>query len=272
MKYKIIITDLDGTLLNDNAVVSEVNRKKLIELAENKTIRVIATGRNLYSVKKVLPENFPIDYLIFSSGAGIFNWQTQELIFVRNISQEVVNKTVEIFNQFEISFAIHHPVPESHRFAYWLHEPTSSFFEHRLNLYADFAYLFNRGGFWEGDASQLLAILPPDVTLFQSIKSKINYANVIRSTSPTDGIAIWLEIFHSEVSKGTGVEWLCKYLNVSQSETVGVGNDYNDIDLLDFTAQSFLVANAPAELKQNYKLTQSNNNDGFALVAEMFFN
>ncbi|PIE66451.1 MAG: hypothetical protein CSA26_00815 [Desulfobacterales bacterium] len=43
---------------------------------------------------------------------------------------------------------------------------------------------------------------------------------------------------------------------------MGIGNDYNDIELLDFTALSYMVANAPAELKERYGQTSSNDNHG----------
>ncbi len=39
--------------------------RSLFWLGENNIIRVIATGRNFFSVIKVLKDNFPIDYLIF---------------------------------------------------------------------------------------------------------------------------------------------------------------------------------------------------------------
>ena len=64
---KAIITDLDGTLLPRGGSIS-ADTLEAFRLAGNKgCIRIIATGRNLYSALKILPAGFPIDYLVFSS-------------------------------------------------------------------------------------------------------------------------------------------------------------------------------------------------------------
>jgi HAD superfamily hydrolase (TIGR01484 family) len=80
-KIKIVFSDLDGTLLNNSHILSQVNRKTLMELKKRGIIRVVATGRSLFSAQKVMDLDFPIDYLIFSSGAGIMNWHNQESIY-----------------------------------------------------------------------------------------------------------------------------------------------------------------------------------------------
>ena len=51
---KMVITDLDGTLLDDNGKVSLTDMKSLYFLGEKNVIRVVATGRNFFSLSKVL--------------------------------------------------------------------------------------------------------------------------------------------------------------------------------------------------------------------------
>ncbi len=81
MKTKIIFIDLDGTLIGDNRKVSERNLNSLQRAGDLGITRVIATGRSLFSFRKSIPLDFPIDYLIFSSGAGVMDWKTQQLIY-----------------------------------------------------------------------------------------------------------------------------------------------------------------------------------------------
>ena len=54
--WEMIITDLDGTLLNNNREVSLLDMKSLFWLGENDIPRVIATGRSFYSTKKALKD------------------------------------------------------------------------------------------------------------------------------------------------------------------------------------------------------------------------
>ena len=77
---KMVITDLDGTLANRDGKISKADLNTLEQLGEQNITRVIATGRSIYSAKKVLDENLPIDYLLFSSGAGILHWHRKEII------------------------------------------------------------------------------------------------------------------------------------------------------------------------------------------------
>jgi len=86
---------------------------------------------------------------------------------------------------------------------------------------------------------------------------------VIRATSPMDHESIWMEIYHSDVSKGNAVEFLCHRHHINKDRVMGIGNDYNDTDMLGFVGQPFVVANAPEELKELYRHSLSNNESGF---------
>jgi hypothetical protein len=80
-----------------------------------------------------------------------------------------------------------------------------------------------------------------------------------------------MEIFPESVSKGNGIDWLCNKLKIDSSETISVGNDYNDIDMLEYTAEKFIVSNAPDDLKERFPICKSNQESGFTDVASQFF-
>ena len=69
---KAIIIDLDGTTLPRNwHQISEENRVALEEAGQQGVVRILATGRSVFSLNNTLPEGLPVDYMVFSSGAGI---------------------------------------------------------------------------------------------------------------------------------------------------------------------------------------------------------
>jgi len=115
-----------------------------------------------------------------------------------------------------------------------------------------------------GAACQLVAIIHDDVSIYERIKNKLSQFNVIRATSPLDGKSIWIEIFPGTVSKGSAAAWLCRRLGCRADAVLGIGNDYNDLDLLNWTGRSFVVANAPAEIKNKFRITASNSDNGFS--------
>jgi hydroxymethylpyrimidine pyrophosphatase-like HAD family hydrolase len=81
----MVVTDLDGTLLNSSASLSAANRDTLCRLGEQGVLRVVATGRNLYSARLAMTPDMPVDYLVFASGAGTLAWPDGELSNVQHL-------------------------------------------------------------------------------------------------------------------------------------------------------------------------------------------
>ncbi len=260
---KMTITDLDGTLLNNNREVSLVDMKSLFWLGENNITRVIATGRNFFSLKKVLKDNFPIDYLIFSSGAGVYNWKKQTLMHSQYLPDFEVKQISKILIEHQVDFMIHEMIPENHRFVFHRSENHNPDFERRIQVYKDFAFELNPETEKYDHACQIIAVFPNNLDLFENIQQKFKDIKIIRTTSPLDGDSIWMEIFPKIVSKAYGIDWLCNELQINPENTISVGNDYNDIDMLEYTARKFVVNNSPADLKERFPVCKSNQESGF---------
>lgn len=262
-KISIIFTDLDGTLLDSDRNVSEINLSCLHELGERDIVRVIATGRSCFSFRKVINNDFPADYLIFSSGAGILNLQTTELIYSANLQTEDIKYISGQLKHQKVDFMVHHKVPENHRFVYHSTDRGNADFNRRIEIYREFGDNFTETGTNPDPAAQIIAIFPDDVEKFTAVKKHLNGYQITRTTSPLDGRSIWMEIHPKDVNKGSAASRLCHHLDIDHHHTFGIGNDYNDIDLLNFTSYSYLVANGPDELKRHYRQAKSNNEDGF---------
>lgn len=259
---KMVVTDLDGTLLSSKRKVSATDFQTLITLGKEGIIRVIATGRSPYSFSRVIPADFPIDYLVFSSGTGVMEYPSREILITHTIPSVKVFEIATILRQEQVSFKVLAPVPDNQY--YHFHESGNSHFDfyRRMELYRGFEQeiSFDPPNF--GDASQFLIILPDNVKLYESLKSKCHGVKVVRATSPIDQVAIWMEIFHPDVSKAHGVDYLAKRIGILPSEIIGIGNDYNDLDLLAYTGQSYVVESAPEEIKRLYTVVHSNDKNG----------
>jgi len=80
---KLVATDLDGTFLRNDKSISKENLETLNFLGERGIFRVIATGRNLKKTLEVIAPDVPFDYVVFSSGAGVYDLRKDKLIFIR---------------------------------------------------------------------------------------------------------------------------------------------------------------------------------------------
>lgn len=260
---KAVFTDLDRTLLTNSGTISKQNLTAMELLREKNILLIIATGRNLFSAKKVLNDEHLFKYLMFSSGAGVIDWDTNELIYKNHINSINTKKAIDILLENEIDFMVHDVILENHKFKYWTHHSLPDF-KRRIQLYKDYAQPLKLENA-PTKATQLLAILGKDqLDKFERLNHQLDFVKVIRTTSPLDHNSIWLEIFPKNISKGHTAEWLCKWLNILKEETIGIGNDFNDLDLLEFTSESYVVDNAPVELREKYNIIASNENNGFA--------
>ena len=101
---KAIIIDLDGTTLPRNwHQISEENRVALEEAGQQGVVRILATGRSVFSLNNTLPEGLPVDYMVFSSGAGIMHWADKEILLTRELSAEETQEPMPTTREMAIS-------------------------------------------------------------------------------------------------------------------------------------------------------------------------
>ena len=264
---KLVATDLDGTFLRNDRTISRRNLEALQQLGERGILRVAATGRNLRKVREVISDEVPFDYIVYSSGAGIFNWKEKQHIFHQNISPEPANLLSDFFRKKNYNYSVFAPAPENHKL--WFHKGDEECeeFNRFFSFHDAWTEALPTNGYFNKGLCQFLLIIPEDEEIFSVLKKEIEVQSdqirVIRSSSPVTHGYIWVEVFHHEVSKGQGVKHLCSLLSIPEEETAGVGNDYNDLDLLNFTAHSFIADNAPVQVKNWFCAVPSNEEDAF---------
>jgi hypothetical protein len=269
----MVITDLDGTLLHDDKMVSDKNMHTLRDLEKKDVCRVIATGRNLFSVRKVIPPNFPIDYMIFSTGAGIMHWPSQTIEKTHHLRKDQIVEVASFLARNDFDFMIHHPIPENHYFLYYMTNGHNQDFLNRIELYNDFATKSEMGHYPLEAASQILAIEPKNNghKRLDLIFGTFTGVTTIRTTSPLDKQSLWIEIFADNASNSQAGTILSEKMGIENQNIVAIGNDFNDLDMLDWAGTSFVVSNAAQELRARYRQVDSNNEEGFTQAVSKWF-
>ena len=267
---EIVFSDIDGTLLNSDFKLSERNLQAMHKLKDNGYLIGLATGRNLYSSRKVLSDDLPIDYLIFSTGVGIQDFRTKEIFYSYRISAEQSRVAVELLKEMQQNFFVHFTAPDNHKF-YFNHANNECDFRERFKIYEEFAYEMPEQ--IDIDISQIVIVLPNNLNLFEKVyqvlKKELPDLSYIRATSPLNHSNIWLEVYPTNVSKGYAMRTLCNYLNIDLKNSFAIGNDYNDMEMLQMANYAYVVSNSPDELKLKYQIVGSNDQDGFAQMVEM---
>jgi len=272
---KLVATDLDGTFLRNDKSISKENLETLKFLGEKGIYRVIATGRNLKKTMEVVDSSVPFDYVVFSSGAGVYDLKQDKLIFYRNINEDSVQRIVDFLIANDLNFHLFKPVPENYQCWFYRGSLSCSEFENYFEFNQSQSEPLPVESPLNSEACQFLVVFPDDLNRFLALKSEIEQlfpdVKVVRTSSPLETGYIWMEIFHPQVSKGNGVRFVCDTLKIDHEHTLGIGNDYNDLDLLEFTNYSYLVANGPSEIRDRFLAADSNEDNAFAKAVENHF-
>jgi hypothetical protein len=102
--------------------------------------------------------------------------------------------------------------------------------------------------------------------LFPLVCRSLPRLNVVRTTSPLDGRSRWIEIFSRSVSKARASRWLARRYRVPESRILALGNDFNDLDLLEWAPRRYLVGDAPAELAERFPQVCAGGEADFSLA------
>lgn len=262
---KAIITDLDGTILPCGGAISRETLQSLYAAEAENIIRIIATGRTLYAARKIIPDDFPIDYLIFSSGVGIMDWKNKKIIRACHLRPDETRSIATYLWEYGINFTIQQEIPDNHHFYYTLFYPIHEDYRRRVEKFREFGKPISQVVQILTAATQFVVILSASqLSLIEKIKTGLKHYSVVRSTSPIDQQAIWIEIYPPGVNKGTASRYLLDQLHIPMQQCAGIGNDFNDTDFLDICGESYLVANAPVRLKPHYKTVASDKDNGFS--------
>lgn len=262
--FQLIATDLDGTLLRTDQSIGEEDRKALAACGERGIVRVAATGRSYYSAQRVLSDDAPIDYLVFSCGAGVLRWRDRELLHARMFPPHEALTIGNRLRSLELDFMVHTTIPDNHLFWYSARQENPDLTA-RIAHYAQCVRGELSDEAYQMPVTQFLVTLSCDETVFGGLQEHFApFAETIRSTSPFLPEYKWLELFPRGVNKGTGLEWLCATLGVAAEKCRVVGNDYNDLAMLERFPQSYVVANAPLALRERFRVVSDHNACGVA--------
>ena len=97
MTYKMIVLDLDDTLLRDDHTISSRTKEALMTAQEQGVKVVLASGRPTFGMRNVAKELRLEEYgsfILSFNGAKIINCKTNEEIFSSTLSPEIVHKPI----------------------------------------------------------------------------------------------------------------------------------------------------------------------------------
>lgn len=264
--YKLVALDMDGTLLREDKTISDRTKKAISDAREMGTTVVLATGRPIEGVRKVLKELDMLtdkDYVLSYNGALVQKTSDKQVI------SKVALSGRDAFELYELSKELGVNI---HIFSETLGLVTpkmSKYTEVEAEINDIEVKIIDMNTIKEDDVIiKVMMIDEPEILgpAFDKLPKEIfEKYTVVRSTP------YFLEFLNKEANKGVGVELLAKHLGINQDEIITMGDAGNDKHMIEYAGLGVAMGNAFDEIKEiaNY-ITDTNENDGVAKTIEKF--
>lgn len=257
---RMIATDLDGTLLGDDGLVSEANAAALRAAHEAGIIIAAATGRSRMTSVPLLEPCGAVDVAVCSNGAVIYDPNRHETLLARPIDPAALVEMVERVRG----------VLPGVGFGWEL--------DGRLSW--DEAFVRMRP---QADARRVLGGDPdpwPDFELEPVLKVLIGHPELTRDTlvaAIADHVpagvtvaasgATFIEVTGDGVDKASGLAWVCRRLDIDARDVLVLGDHVNDLAMLGWAGHAVAMANShPTVLAATERHAPANSDDGVAAV------
>lgn len=258
---RLLATDLDGTLLGPDGVVSERNVAALRLARAAGWYVVLATGRPPFMVDLLAPQLGEVaTHGVMANGSVVATLPDQTVLrtvrFEIELAVRVVTRLRSIDDGYGFALATDRGFAHQVGFAERMPAPTPTPPTDDVLVAADQAteaiklMVFHR----HHGAHELLGLLPTILG---------------HDVSVTHMGADCVEVGVAGIDKATGLMFLCDHLGVDAADVVAFGDEYNDHEMLVWAGRGVAMANAPEETRRLAdEVTLSNVDDGVAVALE----
>jgi Cof subfamily protein (haloacid dehalogenase superfamily) len=268
MNYKLLVVDVDGTLLGRDGSISVENKKALAKARDLGTMVSLSTGRVPRACLNIIKQ-LSLDGLhIFFDGALVSNTNQSQEVYLQPLNKSIVRQAVEFARQNDIYLELYSAT------RYFVEQETWGTDIHRqfFNLEAvvvDFSELLNQERIIK---LELMTSTPEEVaqarSFYLQFNGRLHFSWVRTPTYP--GID-FINVTDPGVSKGKALAALVSHLGISMTEVMAVGDGTNDIPLLSAAGLAIAMDNAPDEVKAiAHHITLDVDHSGLAAAINRF--
>lgn len=283
--YKLVAIDLDGTLLNSYGEVSEATKNALQKAKSQGVEIVLASGRPISSTESLAIELGVDNYLISGNGSAVFDIKNQKVIYDRFLNKEQVLKIAKLCekNSFFYNVYTEDEVIASslnYNVLFYYKENLKKIEEKRthINVVQNIEKYIEESG-----KEKFLKITVCDESqfIFNSIMKRLKmiedidvletaYMSKKKIKSGTEDVDIqyfYTEVTNKNVNKWSAIEFLLEKLNINKEEVLTIGDNMNDIEMIQNAGLGIVMGNSNPKMKEIAKEIVSDNNSEGVLEA-----
>ena len=268
---KLILSDIDGTILDNNHQVDAHLRDTITELKKESIPFVLASARSPHGMFPIAQElNLGANPIACYNGALIVegNKEHYQTLIEHGLSKADVKKIVALikkqFPHISINF---------YSGGDWIVEEIDQWVQIEANITKESPDIRNFDTLLTDDSipipihKLLLIANAQAIQEFFTYLKRVNFEDASFYLSKDN----YLEVTSQSVSKENALLEIAKYYDISLSQTMAIGDNYNDIPMLKLAGLGVAMANAPQAVKNEADIeTVSNNDNGVSKVIENY--
>ena len=265
MGYKMVFSDMDGTLLWKGVRVSVENSAAIRKAVDKGVEFVICTGRGVFGVEKHLQELHLLGkkgYVICQNGAAVYDLRDMHLVLKRSFSPSVVQPIaeraralgLELFYYDDRNFMIEKLTDEVKSYC-WMMQANPRILQEPTDYAGEFTKCLI-----SGERKNLSA-------LKRYVEKTAGDIFDLFYSSET-----YLELVKKGVSKGNALAATAQEANVPLAETIAIGDSDNDLSMILQAGLGVAMKNGEAHVKAaaDYITERSCEENGVAEAIEKF--
>ncbi|MDN5304948.1 MAG: hypothetical protein PWP46_1834 [Fusobacteriaceae bacterium] len=248
---KLIATDMDGTLLNNNHEIDKEFWDVLDEIKKKKILFCIASGRQYYNLLERFHDHK--DDILFIAENGNYVAYKGEEIFSNSIDKNIIPEFIELVRKIDECYIV--LCGKKSAYVENNYEP---FLNEVRKYYAKYEIVDDL----EKIDDDILKVAIYDFkgsehNVYPHFKKFEDKYKVVVSAKH------WLDIMIPNGNKGVAIQQVQKKYNITKEETMAFGDYLNDLEMLENSGYSYAMENAHPKLKEIAKyIAQSNENNG----------
>ena len=264
MKYKLIAMDLDGTLNNDQKVITEKTKAALMA-AQKQGIRLaLASARpspGLFKERDILRLQDHQGILMSYNGGRIVDAETGKVLFETSMDIEETRWVLRKLESLPVT-----PILDDGAQFYVTDKNGYKVDYECKNNNMVCSEVSNLADFLEfAPIKILMSVQPEELPWVQKQIAEF----LPESLTVVQTAAFYLEVIPKVINKGQGIRDICKVLGISTEEVISFGDAANDIPMLREAGMGVAMSNAADAVKAAADMvTLSNNEDGIAAALE----
>ena len=250
MAYRLVASDLDGTLLRNDQTLSRENSAAIAEMTARGVHFAVSTGRTYGEIPDSLRKNDGIRWFICSDGGLIYDKQ-EDRRYTTCMEGDLLKLVLDTLFDSGCFFTAHfngvsyydgsRMVPEELR-----RNNVSPYFQQLVSQCDQPAPRDFRSFCYAMDGiEQITAFFSSDALLQRCRQTLLDTGLVETAWSNP----CYMEIYHADAGKGRGLARLAQILGIDLRQTIAIGDTANDSSILQAAGLGLATDNAKAALK-----------------------